>query len=46
LYFHHGLLGAATQAMWCIVEEWQRRRCPPAAALRRTDGSEIYNIHR
>jgi hypothetical protein len=25
--------GAATQAMpWCIVEERQRSRCPPAAA--------------
>ena len=30
--------GAATQAMWFIVEERQRRRCPPAAAPRRAAG--------
>jgi hypothetical protein len=32
--------GGATQAMWDIVEERQRSRCPPAAAPRRAAGSQ------
>ena len=36
--------GAATQAMWFISEERQRRRCPPAAAPRRAAGFQYCNF--
>ena len=36
--------GAATQAMWFISEERQRRRCPRAAAPRRAAGFQYSNF--
>jgi len=42
--------GAATQAMWVIVEKRQRRRCPPSAvplraAVRRHAGVVARSLH-